>query len=54
MYCDWLEKAEAGSNVCTYFGMSLFALEASSSRFGVSFALCDALLRHNGDDEMGA
>lgn len=36
------------------FGMSLFALEASFSRLGVSLALCDALFRHSGDDESGA
>jgi hypothetical protein len=34
--------------------MLLFALEASFSRLGVSFALCDALFRHGGDTEMGA
>lgn len=54
VHCDWLEDAAKRSNVDTYFGMSLFALEASFSRLGVSLALCDALFRHSGDDESGA
>jgi hypothetical protein len=31
LHYDWSEKAAAGSGVDTYFGMSLFALEASFS-----------------------
>jgi len=54
VHCDWLENEAKGSNVDTYFGMSLFALEASFSRLGVSLALCDALFRHSGDDESSA
>ena len=41
---------KAGVGLCgeelTYFGMTLFALEAALSRFSVSLALSDTLFRH--------